>query len=246
MKFGVQLYNFRNELKPDFRGALKKIAELGFDGVEFACNYGGITPDMLAVYLKELGIECAGTMFGVNDLLDPGNIAYEYAKQLNSPAITISAMCDFTKEWENIAEKCRKIGINAAGHGLIFSYHNHWAEFEKINGVPAMYRILDSTDPATVFVEPDVCWLTRAGINPSDFIEKYADRIRQIHLKDICVPDNPETTVELGQGIVDLQSVCVAASKTNCQWLIYEQDYTKDPFRSAKLSLEYLRMNVKP
>ena len=58
MKAGLQLYNFRNELAADFKGALREIAKIGFDGVEFAGNYGGIAPDELAAYLKELKLEC--------------------------------------------------------------------------------------------------------------------------------------------------------------------------------------------
>jgi 5'-phosphate synthase pdxT subunit len=54
MKFGVQLYNFRKALSSDFKGALKEIAKLGFDGVEFALNFGNTDPEELAALLKEL------------------------------------------------------------------------------------------------------------------------------------------------------------------------------------------------
>ena len=63
MKLAVQLYNFRVELKQDFKGTLREIAKLGFDGVEFATYYGNMEPDELAALLKELKLECAGTMF---------------------------------------------------------------------------------------------------------------------------------------------------------------------------------------
>ena len=63
MKFAVQLFNFRKELNEDFRGNLKEISKLGFDGVEFAMNYGQAAPDELAAYLRELHLECACTMF---------------------------------------------------------------------------------------------------------------------------------------------------------------------------------------
>ena len=33
MKIGVQLYNFRNALKTDFKGTLKEISRMGFDGI---------------------------------------------------------------------------------------------------------------------------------------------------------------------------------------------------------------------
>lgn len=241
MKHAVQLYNFREELKQDFRGSLKEIAKLGFDGVEFASFYGGVAPDELAAFLKELKLECAGTMFPAADLLDAGNIAYEYMNKLHSPAVTISASCDFTQEWANVAENCRKIGRNARQNGGLFSYHNHWKEFALVDGVPAMDKILGSTDASEVFMEPDVCWITRGGFKPAEFIRRYAGRIRQMHLKDSKVPEEREQLTELGCGVVDLKGAYQAALEAGVQWAIYEQDVCSDTFRSAEISLKYMQ-----
>ena len=241
MKFGLQLYNFRQELSEDFRGTMKEIAKLGFDGVEFANKYGDMEPEELAAFLKELNLECAGTMFKKDNLLDASNSCYEYALKLNSPAVTISAMVDFVQEWQTIAEICRKIGDNAAARGTIFSYHNHWAEFADVDGMTAMDRILAATDPKRVLMEPDVCWLTRGGIKPAEFLQKYAGRIRQVHMKDSKVPEEREQLTELGCGVVDLIGVYQTAGKIGAQWLIYEQDITTDPFRSAEISLKYMK-----
>ena len=71
MKAGLQLYNFRNELSADFKGALKEIAKLGFDGVEFAVNYGGMEPEEIASFLKDLKLECAGPMFKADEIRNP-------------------------------------------------------------------------------------------------------------------------------------------------------------------------------
>ena len=53
MKLGLQLYNFREELAQDFKGALREIAKLGFDGVEFASKYGDLEPAELAAFLEK-------------------------------------------------------------------------------------------------------------------------------------------------------------------------------------------------
>ncbi len=243
MKNGLQLFNFRRELVEDFRGALKEIAKLGFDGVEYAVFYGDVPPEELAAYAKELKLECAGTMFNADDLLDENNVAYKYATLLNSPAVTISTRTtsDFTQVCGEVTERCRKIGINAAKHNLVFSYHNHWAEFTPVDGIPAMYRILDDNDPAQVWVEPDVCWLMRGGVEPVEFIRRYAKRMGQIHLKDSKAPADPAQITELGCGIVDITSAYAAAKSAGVEWAIYEQDTTEDPFRSAEISLKYLK-----
>jgi len=242
MKLGLQLYNFRNELKEDFRGTLKKIATLGFDGVEFASYYGKIPPAELAGLLQELGLKCAGTMFSVDEILNPASQVFEYAHALNSPAVTVSIMYDFVANCEAFCETCRKLGDAAHANGCVFTYHNHWAEFDRKDGVPVMDRMLEATDPKKVLLELDVCWITRAGFKPSKYILKYAPRVLQLHMKDITIPDDPNTTTELGRGLVDLKDAFQAAKQTPCQWLIYEQDYCKkSPFDSAKISLEFLK-----
>lgn len=245
MKIGLQLYNFREALSADFRGALKEISKIGFDGVEFAVAYGNIPPAELAAYLKELGLECCGTMFAKDAMLDPANICWEYVEALKTPAVTHSASGDFTKIYKDLIETSTVIGKNAAAHGVVFAYHNHWLEFTDVDGKTAMDRILEATDPANVYMEPDVCWLTRAGVKPAEFLKKYEDRIVQIHVKDIGVPEDPDTTAVLGTGVVDLASV-IAAAKTmpKCQWLTYEQDNSADPFQSAADSLAFLRKNI--
>ncbi len=243
MKRGIQLFNFGAALAADFKGALREIAKLGFDGVEFAAQYGDMSPDELAAFLKELNLECAGTMFSPDALLDENNIAYEYAKKLNSPAVTISTptASDFTQVWQEVADRCKKIGDIAAKHGVAFSYHNHWGEFTLVDGVSAMDRILAANDEKRVFMEPDVCWVTRGGGDPAEFIKRYAHRIKQIHFKDMTDLKERYSTCVLGAGVIDLESCYRAALQSDAEWYIYEQDACDDAFACAKKSLPVLK-----
>jgi len=245
MKLGLQLYNFRDALVQDFKGTLRKISKLGFQGVEFAAWYGNMAPQELKAYLKELNLECAGTMFCEDELLDENNTAYTMGRTLNSPAVTLSVMVDFKKLEQDVIGKVSAIGKNAAKNGLVFSYHNHWDEFQLMyNGQPFMDNLLAATNPNEVLWEPDVCWITRGGYKPVDYLTKYAGRIKQVHLKDILVPDDPNTTAELGNGVVDIVGSLKAAQKINAEWVIYEQDFTNDPFESAAKSLNFIKKNL--
>ena len=241
MKYGVQLYNFRAALSEDFKGAMKEIAKIGFDGAEFAFNFGGMSPDEITEFMKEINFGCCGAMFSGQNLTDPNDVAWEYTKKLAPPAISISANTDFANEWKSILDLCLAIQKNAEAKNVIFSYHNHWAEFAMADGVPAMYRILDAPGAEKIYAEPDVCWLTRGGMDPAAYIRKYADRIKQIHFKDIMVIDDANTTATLGKGLVDLKSAYAAAKEINAEWLIFEQDNSEDPFQSAADSLAYMK-----
>lgn len=241
MKAGLQLYNFRKELKNDFQGTMREIAKLGFDGVEFATFYGDMEPAEIAAFLKELKLECAGTMFKPEEIRDPGSKVYDYARVLKSPGVTHSIMTDFVAGFDAIKADIAAAGRAAWQNGFVFAYHNHWREFELIDGVPAMEKILAETDPVCVKMEADICWINRGGLNPPAFLRKYRSRINQLHVKDITVPDDTATTTELGKGVVDVKGSVEAAREIGIEWLIYEQDNSADPFRSAAESLKTLR-----
>lgn len=245
MKLGLQLYNFKAELQQDFKGTLREISRLGFDGVEFASRYGDMEPAELAAYLKELNLECAGTMFAKTAFSDMESPIWAMAKALNSPAVTFSYTADLPETWKTLLEMCQTAGRNAAAHGMIFSYHNHWLEFSRLeDGETVMTKVLAQTDPRQVFMEPDVCWLARSHEDPAAFIRKYASRILQVHLKDLRIPEERETMTALGQGCVNLVECIAAAQNSPCQWLIYEQDHSQDHFADAAASLDFLKRNV--
>lgn len=242
MKFGVQLYNFRKELSEDFKGTLQRIAEMGFEGVEMLHYRGPETPEAIAQLLKDLNLECAGCMYQPDVLTDVSDIAYQYAAALNSPAVTISLPDqDFSVVWQEKAELFKRIGDAAAANGTIFSFHNHWMECMLADGEPALCRMLDATDPAKVYSEPDICWLTRGRIDPAQFIRRYAKRIKQVHFKDILDPDDRPTTAPLGSGVIDLKGSYAAACDAGVEWIIYEQDFCSDAFECAEQSLKYLK-----
>ena len=240
MKTGVQLYTFRDALAQDFAGTLREIAKIGFDGVEFFPFYGSLEPEALAALLKDLRLECAGTMFKEKDLLSGEGRAYEYARTLNSPAVTVSMFLDFAREYPAALSRMEAIGAAAAEHRYCFSYHNHWAEFAELDGRSAMEQILDHTDGQNVFWEPDVCWITRGGGDAPSLIRKYASRIRQVHLKDAIIDGDSSVTTALGRGVVPVADCLHAARQIQAQWCIYEQDYSDDPFRDAAESLRQL------
>ncbi len=55
MEISLQLYSINEETKSDFAGSVKRVAEIGFQGVEFA-GYGGLSGSEQARLLKENGL----------------------------------------------------------------------------------------------------------------------------------------------------------------------------------------------
>ncbi len=240
MKKGVQLYGFRNELKADFPGTLRQLAELGFDGVEFYSFHGGLSAVELKNLLDELHLQCAGLMYPAEAIRDAASPIYDEAKILDTPAVTHSLITDFTADFPAILANLQLAGKAAHDRGVKFSYHNHWGEGARIDGIPALDRIMAATDPEQFFLEPDVCWLSAAKLDPVETVRKYRDRIVQIHLKDIVDPADPNTMTALGKGSIPLERIVSASCPGKVEWLIYEQDYSADVWRDAQTSLEFL------
>src|SRR5437667_3850476 len=61
---GLQLYTIRDETARDFRGALRQVAEMGYQAVEFA-SYGGIPSKEMALLLNDLGLRAIGSHVGL-------------------------------------------------------------------------------------------------------------------------------------------------------------------------------------
>lgn len=246
---GIQLYTVRESLQKDFKGTLKKLAEMGYEGVEFAFDLGGLSPEELQEYLDRISLKAAGVMGrNVEQLLDPENELYEYAKALGVKYITLSAAGEVAKDWKKTVKDLENCGKVAREKGLQFTYHNHYQEFAEIDGKFALDFLYESTSPEYVKCEIDTYWVRCADVDPVEYIKKYAGRTPEIHVKDMTEefskqPEKkgPQGVVELGNGIIDFTKVAALANQIGAEWLLYEQDKCPgEELESARISIENL------
>ena len=243
MKLGIQLYTVRETLRQDFKGTLRELAKLGYDGVELIPQFGGMEPGELAAFLKGIGLQACGFHAGFKDFSDPSTNLFDYAHAVGTPYISSSCCGDYTKIWRECVKNCRIVGHIAARHNLQFTYHNHHQEFVLVDGIVAQDRIYASTDPEEVKFELDVYWIKKRGADPVEYIRRFTGRLPQIHLKDMAADDGSFT--ELGCGVIDLPGCIAAAREGDCRWLIYEQDACRrDPLESAAISINCLKTLV--
>ena len=66
-EFAIQLYSVRDMTERDFTGTLKRLAELGYSGVEFA-GFGGISAKDMKSYLDAFGLKAVASHVGADDL----------------------------------------------------------------------------------------------------------------------------------------------------------------------------------
>lgn len=240
----VQMYTLREESEQDFAGTLKKVAELGFDGVEFA-GFGGLTAKEVKALLDEFGLKAAASHIPLDELEKNLAGVIEDQKVLESKYVVCPYLmpdCRSEEDYKTLISFLDQAGETCRREGITLCYHNHDFELERLSdGRMALEAIYDDTRADNVKAEFDVYWLTKAGEKPVEWINRYQNRTPLIHLKDMTT-DAEEFFAELGTGGVDIEAVLNIGDKADVRWWIVEQDFSRrTPFESIEISRDYLK-----
>jgi sugar phosphate isomerase/epimerase len=249
MNIGLQLYTLREEAAKDFVGTLRKVAEIGYEGVEFA-GYGGLTADQLKELLEELKLKAIASHVSLLQLSTQLEQEIDFNLTIGSRYIVCPFVAEVDRQteaqWQAIFTQLQAIGQRCAERGIGFAYHNHHFELlDKVDGAFVLDAMMNAVPKADLLMELDTCWVHHAGQVPVDYIAQYSGRIPLVHLKDMQkLPNREALTVELGQGEVDLAAIIAASAQANVEWLIIEQDKcTNPPFESITTSWNWVSKN---
>jgi sugar phosphate isomerase/epimerase len=67
MKIGLQVYSIRDDAANDFAAAMKKVKDMGYDGVELAGTYGLSAAEIKKV-LADVGLEVISAHIPLDDM----------------------------------------------------------------------------------------------------------------------------------------------------------------------------------
>jgi sugar phosphate isomerase/epimerase len=236
----VQLYSVREACKADFFGTLKKIAAMGYAGVEYAGLHNKPAAEVAKV-VKDLGMKSSSAHAGIPNKDTIGRIVDE-AGALGYTRV-IGGFGSKDMETEDAVKACAakfQAGVELGkAHGLSVGMHNHWWEFDrKFNG-KTPYEIIMSAAPG-LFSELDIYWSTKGGADSCAVVRQWARRIPILHVKDGDLePDNMHKAV--GDGKVPIRAIVEAADASVLDWLVVELDNCKtDMFEAVARSVKWL------
>ncbi len=230
----VQLWGVRKDLKADFKGTLEKLAAMGFDGVEFAKEFGPYKndPQGLKDYLDSLGLKASGAHLGFQPFRKLFFKTVAFYKTLGVDTIIIpmdkrsfdpAKFDEFTKELNQLAKKLAKFGLKTG-------YHNHWQEFESYQQATFWDHIGQNTTE-NVVLQLDIGWVTYSEKDSVEFIEKFPGRTFTTHLKPKFAKsyeDNAESNGHyaiIGRDNFDWKSVLDAQLRVGgTKWFVVEQE----------------------
>jgi sugar phosphate isomerase/epimerase len=236
----LELYSVRNDLKEDTAGTLKAVAEMGYEGVEFAGNPNN-TAEELKGYLDDLGLPCCGwhTPYALvqDDTLES---TIEFNKTLNNEFVIIPGLPgDLTQtrdDWLKIADFFNALADKLAEHGMVTGYHNHSREFtpwDESSDETAWDTLFGNTKDSVV-MQLDTGNGLAGGGDAVGILNKYAGRSRTTHLKPFHAEKAKEDAHAgfrpiIGEDTTDWKAVFEACENVaGTEWYIVE--YESDAF----------------
>lgn len=148
-----------------------------------------------------------------------------------------------------VCEVFNRAGEIASKAGMLWGYHNHSAEFKRVpkageqpskdpwrpSGEFIEKLFFDNTDPAKVMFELDVYWTVMGQQDPVEWIKKYSDRIKLLHIKDKWILND--------SGMMNFPNIFKAGYEAGILgfYVEVEGEPGSDQFHACEVSGEYLK-----
>lgn len=247
---GLALYTVRDSMASNPKATLQAVADAGYAYVE-AANYSegtfyGMTPSEFKSYLESLGLTAKSAHMGMVTMENADQlIADVKAAGIEYFVIPVPPMGMFTFGPDGMGMKgtpeelvtiMNTLGEKCKAAGIKLLYHNHDFEFKAMDdGTIIEDLLLEKCDPELVNFQMDLFWVTKAGVDPLTYFEKYPGRFIAWHVKDMNDEGN---FAPVGTGNIDFKRILAEKSKSGMEFYLVEQDQTfgLDPMEAIKIS----------
>ncbi|MBF0198159.1 MAG: sugar phosphate isomerase/epimerase [Planctomycetes bacterium] len=226
VQFGLNIGPWENDkLVP----CLTKLTRLGYNGVEVTINTYDNYGDRLTVLqeiVDDVGIEIVSYVLDMNfydlsrdfSILDQFQKVASFIQSMGGKYIIVeqglppannadidTQLNDFEKAVTDFSGICVDSGVELIFHPTPNSF---------ISNNEIMDRMVELIYPLGARICLDVCDFLKMGVHPIQFMKKYFDAVKIVHLNDMKILKgkkswmiNPPEQTLLGQGRVDINSI---------------------------------------
>lgn len=266
-KFGLQLSTVTPLMLADFEGTLAKVAQIGYQQVEFSAMgflgrstqevqgllaqnnleapVGRIAPRLPAGFFqlpRKQAMQIYRERGQPKYLLDNVKQSLEAAVALGQDYLVLPALMPDNfktlKQVQSNIDLINQAGELCAKQGVVFGYHNHNWELKPIDGKVPYDLMLEQTDPDKVTYQMDAYWIVKGGGNLSQYLTQYSGRFATCHLKDI---DATGDFADVGDGLIDFPRFTKEAMQQGAKYFFVERDSPPRPAESIQRSYDYLK-----
>ncbi|HVM76184.1 MAG TPA: sugar phosphate isomerase/epimerase [Candidatus Saccharimonadales bacterium] len=247
LPIGCQTWPVRASIAKDFPGALKQLADAGFQSIELCSPYGyeefgfgalaKYSPAELRKILSDAGITCVSSHFGIDELRKNQDRSIAWAKDIGLTQMIVPSL-DGPKtptmdDVKRAADEYNKIAERAAKTGIQQGLHNEGFELSTVGGKRTYDILFELLDPKLVKFQFQVSTISR-GYDAAEYFTKYPGRFISMHVQGWSA--ETKTIVPVGQGTLDWKKIFAAAKIGGIQNYFVEMDLEK-----MRASVPYLR-----
>lgn len=250
-EIGIAPYTFRRSFPNGVAETLDTIKSMGFTEIEG--GGGGMDAAEYKKLCDDRGLSIPSMGSGYKQIVENTQEVIDRAKVYEAKYIMCAWIPHETGNFNFEDAKKAVKDFNAAGkvlaeNGLTLSYHAHGYEFRKHEEGTLLDYLMEQTNPEYVSFEMDIFWIQFGGGDPVKLLEKYGDRWKLMHVKDmkhgikkdLTGLTDPEHDVTLGTGQVDIDGVMRMAKKIGIKHYFIEDESSRI-LDQIPQSIEYLR-----
>jgi sugar phosphate isomerase/epimerase len=246
LPIGLELYSVRNELSRDLPNTLKTVAKMGYEVVEFYSPYFKWTPAYakdVRAQMDDLGLRCYSTHNGFESFTPGENMAHaiELNQILGTRYIVLASASgrNGLDGWKKLCEELTTAVEQLKPHGLKAGYHNHQAEWAKLDNGQRIIEVIAANTPAEFALQLDVGTCEEAKADPVAWVKANPGRIKMMHLKD-WAPGDKGYHVLFAEGITPWKDLLAAAESVGgAEFFLIEQEGSRfSEFETAKRCLD--------
>ncbi|MDB4033251.1 sugar phosphate isomerase/epimerase [Flavobacteriaceae bacterium] len=255
---GLALYTLRDDLSVALEKTLQQVSDEGYDYIEAASyndgKFYGLSPVAFKSLLASMNLKPVSTHQGSVTLDNADQmIADVKAAGFTYFVVPVPPMGMFKFDRQTMSmgmngtpkellDILNVLGEKCHAAGLQLLYHNHDFELKKNeNNIVILDYLLENTDPKYVNFQMDLFWVTKAGVDPLDYFNKYPGRFLIWHVKDM---DDKGRFAPVGEGIIDFKRILAQKERSGMKYYMVEQDMTFDglkPLEAVKISNKGLK-----
>ena len=266
-----------------FEQCIDEMAAAGFTGSEIGNKYP-MDPDVLKPALEQRGLQISSAWFSTffSEEGRGGETVDKYVEHMNFLKIMgarVVNVCECghcvqmgnghifdrpeysDEQWQQVAQGLNLIGEIALENDMINAYHYHMGTM--VQNLEETDRLMELTDPGLVQLLFDTGHAHYAGDDPLSIVQKYGQRIRNVHLKDIrqeildmvhsgkmsCLDSVKAGVFTVpGDGCIDFSPIFKALAEAGYQgWFVVEAEQDPDkanPQEYAKIARNFIRENA--
>ena len=253
LKLSAGIYPVFSEFQQNPDETLKKIARMGYEGIELYGNFSHPAKDIQKLCQKyHLEISGAQTSWRYLNQEHLKQVM-DYNHEVGNKNIIISALGgpwesghkrteNTISTWLAHIKRMNKLQKVMAHNGFTLNYHTHDYDFaEKIEDSQTSFELIFQNTNKFVGIEVDTGSRIRGNQSPQQLIEDLGARARCVHCKP--VKNDGSFNVNLGESedMNDWKKIVTSCSQARTQWLVVEpENELEDGFTALANGYEHL------